>query len=86
MRQRGEDRKDFSWEGAGIKRRESCWGQCRYGRPRVLFVYVLICGGLDCSGVPRRLYLEVTCPEGMAGMTEDEYFESKRRKGLALNY
>ena len=24
---------------------------------------------------------EVTCPEGMAGITEDEYFESERVKG-----
>ena len=34
----------------------------------------------------QNLCLEATCPEGMAGMTEDEYFESERSKGLALNY
>lgn len=56
------------------------------GDPRILLVYVFIFGGLGCSGVSRRLCLEVTCLERMAGMTEDAYFESERKKELALNY
>ena len=31
--------------------------------------------------VHQSLSLDITCPEGMPAITEDEYFESERRKG-----
>lgn len=47
VRQRGEELgKDFTREGAGICKRESCWEQCGKGRPRVLLVCVTLWIGL----------------------------------------
>lgn len=84
MRQRGEeDGKDFTREGAGIRKRESCWVSVEGGGQKFC---LLVCESVDkvVGEHPegsQSLGLEVTCPEGMTGITEDEYFESERGKG-----
>lgn len=82
MRPRGEeDGKDFTREGAGT-RKKSAGGSAEVGGQEFCLLCVESADrfvGEQPEG-SHSVVLEVTCPKGMAGSTE-EYFESEMWKG-----